>query len=288
MTPSLPEHAAAREIPTSFYDPQRSPRSSPPTMNQLLSQFVRPSLPHLADGEPGSSPDNLIDLDDRPDEEHDTEFLSEDRESSPLGGDAERECDSETGDGRSREATSIRDLEGEPQTQPQSGSQSTESPQPVSEPEPKAVIACECLSCVDSDKENVEPLPPQFISGALPNNISEDGPSKETHVRVGDSFTPHLEPDTSSPHILLHCEAREEHLEFLLWAPIWQSEDEIAKVHPDQLKRYKKRLSIRPVRRASQARNCSDFLHKQLVNTEELCQLLKNACHTRKDYIITF
>ncbi|EDN07056.1 predicted protein [Histoplasma mississippiense (nom. inval.)] len=243
MTPSLPEHAAAREIPTSFYDPQRSPRSSPPTMDQLLSQFVRPSLPRSADGEPGSSPDNPIDLDDRPDEEHDTEFLIEDRESSPLGGDAERECDSETGDGRSREATSIRDLEGEPQTQPQSGSRPTGSPQPVPEPEPKAVIACERgLGCVGSGKENVEPLPPRSISGALPNNISEDGPSKETHARVGDSFAPHLEPDTSGPHILLHREAREGHLEFLLWAPIWQSEDEIAKVHPDQLKRYKERL----------------------------------------------
>ncbi|EGE79567.1 hypothetical protein RJZ56_003331 [Blastomyces dermatitidis] len=92
------------------------------------------------------------------------------------------------------------------------------------------------LDCVGSGKENVEPSPPRSISGALPNNISEDGPSKETHARVGDSFAPHLEPDTSGPHILLHREAMEGHLEFLLWAPIWQSEDDIAKVHPDQLK----------------------------------------------------
>ncbi|KGQ02027.1 hypothetical protein PAAG_11203 [Paracoccidioides lutzii Pb01] len=62
----------------SFYDTQRSPRSSPLTMDQLLSQFVRLSLPHSADSEPGSSPDNLIDLDDRLDEKHNTEPLSED------------------------------------------------------------------------------------------------------------------------------------------------------------------------------------------------------------------
>ncbi|EDN05490.1 predicted protein [Histoplasma mississippiense (nom. inval.)] len=147
MTPSLPEHAAAREIPASFYDPQRSPRSSPPTMDQLLSQFVRPRLSHSADDEPGSSPDNPIDLDDRTDEKHDTEPLSEDREASHLGGDTERECDSETDDGRNSEATSIQDLEGESQTQPQSGSRPAEptqpEPEPEPEPEPKAANACE-------------------------------------------------------------------------------------------------------------------------------------------------
>ncbi|PGG95287.1 hypothetical protein AJ79_10143 [Helicocarpus griseus UAMH5409] len=79
MTPSLLEHAAAREIPASFYDPQRSPSSSPPTMDQLLSRFVCPRLPRSADGEPGSSLDNPIDLDDRiMDEENDMEPLSED------------------------------------------------------------------------------------------------------------------------------------------------------------------------------------------------------------------
>ncbi|ODH50717.1 hypothetical protein GX48_03225 [Paracoccidioides brasiliensis] len=252
MTPSLPEHAAAREIPASFYDPQRSPRSSPPTVDQLLSRFVRPCLPRSADSEPGSSPDNPIDLDDRTDEKHDTEPLSEDRETSPLGGDTERECDSETSDGRNSEATSIRDLEGESQMQPQPGSCPTAPAQPVPEPEPepKAVNASEPaqpepepravtvsergLDCAGSDKENVEPSRPRrSISAALPDNISEDGPSKETHATVGDSFTHRLEPDTSSPHILLHREAREGHLEFLLWAPIWRSEDDIAKVHPD-------------------------------------------------------
>ncbi|OJD23833.1 hypothetical protein ACJ73_04809 [Blastomyces percursus] len=254
MTPSLPEHAAAREIPARFYDPQRSPRSSTPTMDQLLSRFVRPRLPRSADGEPGSSPDNPIDLDDRTDEQHDTELLSEDRETSPLGGDTERECDSETGDGRNSEATPIRDLEGESQTQPQSGSCPTGPAQPVPEPEPKAVSASERLDCAGSDKENAEPSPPRSISGALPDNISEDGPSKETHATVGDCSAHHLESDTSSPHILLHREAREGHFEFLLWEPIWQPEDDIAKIHPDQLKRYKERLDVGPARRASQAR----------------------------------
>ncbi|OJD13513.1 hypothetical protein AJ78_06039 [Emergomyces pasteurianus Ep9510] len=143
-------------------------------------------------------------------------------------------------------------------TQPQSGPRSTESSQPVPEPEPKTVTACErCLDCVDSDKENVEPLPPlspRSISGALPDDISENGPLKKIHARVGDSFAPHLEPDTSGLHILLHRETMKEHLEFLLWAPIWQPEDDIAKVHPDQLKRYKERLNVEPAKRASQAR----------------------------------
>ncbi|OJD11789.1 hypothetical protein ACJ73_09468 [Blastomyces percursus] len=187
------------------------------------------------------------------DEEHDTEPLSEDRETSHLGGDTECECDSETGDGRNSEAMSIQDLEGELQTQPQSGSRPAEPTQPEPEPEPEAANASE--RCVGSGKENVEPSPPWSISGALPDNISEDGPSKETHARVGDSFAHHLEPDTSSPlHILLHRETREGHLEFLLWAPVWRSEDDIAKVHLDQLKRYKKRLDVGPARRASQVR----------------------------------
>ncbi|QSS61772.1 hypothetical protein I7I51_03949 [Histoplasma capsulatum] len=111
------------------------------------------------------------------------------------------------------------------------------------------------LACAGSGKENVEPSSSRSISGALPDNISEDGPSKETHARVGDSFAHHLEPDTSGPrNILLHREAREGHLEFLLWAPIWQSEDDIAKVHSDQLKRYKERLDVGLASRASQAR----------------------------------
>ncbi|KAG5293207.1 hypothetical protein I7I50_03531 [Histoplasma capsulatum G186AR] len=112
----------------------------------------------------------------------------------------------------------------------------------------------ESLNCTGSSKENVEPLPPQPISGALPDNISKNRPSKETHARVDDSFAHHLEPDTSGSHILLHHEAREGHLEFFLWRPIWQLEDDIAKVHPDQLKQYKERLDVGPARRASQAR----------------------------------
>ncbi|KGQ02028.1 hypothetical protein PAAG_11204 [Paracoccidioides lutzii Pb01] len=137
---------------------------------------------------------------------------------SPLGGDTKCECDSETGDGRSREATSIQDLEEELQTQPQSGSHPT------------------------------GPLQPS-ISSALPDNISE-----ETHATLSDSFAHHLEPDTSGPpNILLHHETREGHLEFLLWAPIWQLEDDVAKVHPDQLKQYKERLDVGSARRASQS-----------------------------------
>ncbi|PGG95286.1 hypothetical protein AJ79_10142 [Helicocarpus griseus UAMH5409] len=108
--------------------------------------------------------------------------------------------------------------------------------------------------CKQVDKKNVEPLLPRSISGALPDNISEDGLLKETHATVNDSFAHHPEPDISGPHILLHCETREGHLEFLLWAPIWQLEDDIVKVYPDQLKQYKERLDIGLARRASQTR----------------------------------
>ncbi|EGC49088.1 conserved hypothetical protein [Histoplasma capsulatum var. duboisii H88] len=95
------------------------------------------------------------------------------------------------------------------------------------------------LNRTGSSKENVEPLPPQPIFSALSDNISKNRPSKETLARVGDSFAHHHEPDTSGPHILLHREAREGHLEFFLWMLIWQLKDDIAKVHPDQPKQYK-------------------------------------------------
>ncbi|KGM91719.1 uncharacterized protein PADG_12177 [Paracoccidioides brasiliensis Pb18] len=114
-------------------------------------------------------------------------------------------------DERNSKAMSIQNLKEKSQMQLQSESHFTELTQSVSEPESKTVNASEY-------------------------NISENGPLKKTHATVDDSFACHLEPDTSGPHILLHHEAREEHLEFLLWALIWQSEDDVMKVHLNQLK----------------------------------------------------
>ncbi|OJD24342.1 hypothetical protein ACJ73_04299 [Blastomyces percursus] len=231
MTPSLQEHATAREIPgryhslscrsksdqslklesfaASFYDPQSSRGLSPPTVDQLLSQFVRPHSPHLVDCEPEPSPDNPINLEDRMDEEHDTEPLSDDQEASPLGGDTECECDIETDDGRNSEATSIQDLEGESQTQPQSGSRPTGPDRPEPEPEPKVVNASKPTRRMSDCHRGLSA--PHYRNGL----------SKDTHATVGHCFAHHLEADTNGPHILLHLEAGYGRLEFLLWAPIW-------------------------------------------------------------------
>ncbi|KAK2805515.1 hypothetical protein FQN50_006139 [Emmonsiellopsis sp. PD_5] len=168
MTPSLREHSAEREIPESS--------------TMLLYHPL-----HLVNCEPGSSLYYPIDLED---EEHDTEPLSDDQETLPLGGDTERESDSETGDEGNSEAISIQD---ESQTQPQSGSRPTARP----EPKPEAIKA------------------------------SEQGITNE---------------------------AKDNRLDFLLWAPSWRSENEVAKVAPGQLKRYKGKLDIGLASRASQAR----------------------------------
>ncbi|KAL2376354.1 hypothetical protein RJZ90_007573 [Blastomyces dermatitidis] len=111
----------------------------------------------------------------------------------------------------------------------------------------------EGLDCPGSDKENVEPSPspPQSIS-TIPDNVSQDRPLRDIDATVSGSFRHPLEADTGCPHILLHREARDGSLELLLWAPIWRSEDDIAKVYPDQLKRYKERFGIRFAIRASQ------------------------------------
>ncbi|KAL2359694.1 hypothetical protein RJZ56_007449, partial [Blastomyces dermatitidis] len=204
-------------------------------------QFIWP------DGEPGSSPDNPIDLNNRMDEEHDTEPLSDDRELSRFGGDTEHGCGSETGDERSSETTPIQDLEELSRAQPRPGSC------PTGPTGPESSEHAEGLDCPGSDKENVEPSPspPQSIS-TIPDNVSQDRPLRDIDATVSGSFRHPLEADTGCPHILLHREARDGSLELLLWAPIWRSEDDIAKVYPDQLKRYKERFGIRFAIRASQ------------------------------------
>ncbi|OJD11740.1 hypothetical protein ACJ73_09482, partial [Blastomyces percursus] len=66
-------------------------------------------------------------------------------------------------------------------------------------------------------------------------------PNKNTHATDGDSFVRCFDPGTSSPHILLHRAAARRCLEFLLWSPIWFSEDAVANIAPDQLNLYKKK-----------------------------------------------
>ncbi|OJD24512.1 hypothetical protein ACJ73_04133 [Blastomyces percursus] len=111
--------AAAYEIPeslrTSFYHPQSSRESSPPTVEQLLSRYGRPCPPRSVDREPGSSPENPIDVDDMY-QKRESQPLSEDQEASLLGGDTEHESDSKT-----TKATSAWDLERGSQAQPQLG-----------------------------------------------------------------------------------------------------------------------------------------------------------------------
>ncbi|EDN02530.1 predicted protein [Histoplasma mississippiense (nom. inval.)] len=163
------------------------------------------------------------------------EPLSEDREESTLEGDTECESDSEASGGRNREAMSAQDLEGESQAQPQLGSRPTGPAR--SEPEAKAITASKrCLGGAGSNKENVAPLSPQSIPTGVADNVSGNKHSKDTHAAVGDSFACRFEPDTSGLYILLYWQAKDKRLEFLLWPPIWRSEDDVAKVAPDQLK----------------------------------------------------
>ncbi|PGH31500.1 hypothetical protein GX50_05742 [[Emmonsia] crescens] len=176
-------------------------RKSPESLTTILYHPF-----HLVDCDPGSSLDNPIDLEDRMDEEHDeehdTESLSGDQEALPLGGDTKCESDSEIGDEGNSEATSIRDLKGE------SGLRPTGPAQP------------------QRQSKQVNTTPTELAA----DNVSRDEPSKDTHATVSDS-------DTSGPiSILLHREAKDKCLKFLLWAPSWRSENEVAKVAPDQLK----------------------------------------------------
>ncbi|EEH20706.2 hypothetical protein PABG_02937 [Paracoccidioides brasiliensis Pb03] len=63
-----------------------------------------------------------------------------------------------------------------------------------------AIVKLDVLTALAVDKEKVESSPSQSVSRALPDNIFEDRPLKDTHATVSDSFTHHLEPDTSSAH----------------------------------------------------------------------------------------
>ncbi|OJD28541.1 hypothetical protein ACJ73_00068 [Blastomyces percursus] len=245
---------AVYEIPesltTSFSHPQSSRESSPPTVEQLLSQYGRPCPPRSVDCEPGLSPENPINVDDIY-QKRDTQLLSEDQEASLLGGDTEHESDSETVDGRNTKATSAWDLERGSQAQPQLG------PHPIgpAQPEAEVVDATErSLASAGSDKKSVRTLSPRTTPTELTDNISGDRSLKDTHATDGDSFARRFEPDTSGRHILLHRAAADGRLEFLLWSPIWFSEDAVAKIAPDQLNLYKKKLDTELASGASQAR----------------------------------
>ncbi|OJD22867.1 hypothetical protein ACJ73_05779 [Blastomyces percursus] len=228
MTPSLPEHAAAREIPG---------RGRLHQVPRLWTDFYHDLSARAFLALPMTNLDRhrttrLIWMIERM--KNTTRNLSEDREASHLGGDAKGECDSETGDGRNSEAMSIRDLEGESQTQPQSGPRPTGPPQPVPEPEPKAVT--DVLTALAATRRML--------------NHCRHGPSP-AHCQITSPRTdPRRKPMPESA-ALLHPTLNQTQA-----APIscYISEDDIAKVHPDQLKRYKERLDVGPAKRASQAR----------------------------------
>ncbi|OJD21712.1 hypothetical protein ACJ73_06945 [Blastomyces percursus] len=227
MTPSLREHAAAHEIPGRILDNELLQF---PALTRIESSNCgttsvpvrKPAAPRSVDSEPVSSPENPIDLEGSTDQEYDTQPLSEYR-------DTERDSDSETVDGRNNKARSIQDLEGQSQAQPQFGSLPTGPARAVTE----AINASErCLGSTGSDKENAEPSSPRTIPTELTANVS----------------------NTSSPHILLHREAGDGCLEFLLRAPVWWSEDAVAKGAPDQLKLYKEKLDTGFASSASQVK----------------------------------
>ncbi|PGH23707.1 hypothetical protein AJ80_02313 [Polytolypa hystricis UAMH7299] len=266
MTHSPQEHAAAHEIPesnecfregsltASFYCPPSSRASSPPSVGELFSRFASPRRSRSIDRGPGSSPENPIDLDETTDQGNNTEPLSEDQEASLVGGHAgcecgrerEREHDSGTGHRRNSAAEPAQGMEGESPAQARSQSE----PHPTGparlslspSPAPEAING-RCLGGAGSDKENDEPSSPQTAPAEPVDNASSNGQSKGAHATSCDPLARPLDTSTG-PHILVHREAEDGRLEFLVWAPIWQSEDEMVKVAPDRVKLYKGELNI--------------------------------------------
>ncbi|EEH33960.2 hypothetical protein PAAG_05009 [Paracoccidioides lutzii Pb01] len=210
----IPRASQIRTLSTVDQFPQRIPR-----------RHHSPS--RSVDTEPGSSPDNPIDLENVMDQEHDTQPLNEDRGAEHLDGDTEPESNSETGTGRDVENMPLRDAERE--TDPTIGSRE-------SYPDGHRVSYTGTVS-EGSDKENVEPL--LSLPTKLADDVSVDGPLKETPTTVSES------PST--------C-AGDGCLEYLLWAPAWWTEDELAQIAPDQLKQYKEKLDIGSGSRGSQVR----------------------------------
>ncbi|OJD22285.1 hypothetical protein ACJ73_06367 [Blastomyces percursus] len=230
--------AAAYEIPesltTSFYHLQSSREPSPPTAEQLLSQYGRP-CPRSVDREPGSSREpnrcgryiknRTVGLSVKIKKHHFFEAMP------------------------SMRATSAWDLERGSQAQPQLGPHSTGRAQleaEVVDATEHDTVSCRghfltntgYLASAGSDKEDVRTLSPRTTPTKLTDNISGDQALKDTHATEGDSFARLFEPDTSSPHIILHREAADGRLEFLLWSPIWFLEDALANIAPDQLNLY--------------------------------------------------
>ncbi|KKZ62986.1 hypothetical protein EMCG_02698 [[Emmonsia] crescens] len=67
-----------------------------------------------------------------------------------------------------------------------------------------------------NDKENVEP--PLSLAAKLADDVSVDGPLKETPATVSESPSTHVNPDPGSRHILMCRKAGDGRLEYLLWA----------------------------------------------------------------------
>ncbi|PGH28294.1 hypothetical protein AJ80_00185 [Polytolypa hystricis UAMH7299] len=181
--------------------------------------------------------------------------MSEDQEASLGGGqagrgrdcDRDRDCDSTTGCRRNSAAEPARGLEQESpaQVQSQSGPRPTgpARPSPPPSPSPEAINR-RFPGGAGSDKENVEPPSPQAVPTEPADNASSKGQLKgTTHATSCDPLAHPLDP-SMGPHILIHREAEHGRLEFLVWEPIWQSEDDMVKVAPDQVKLYKGKSNI--------------------------------------------
>lgn len=117
------------------------------------------------------------------------------------------------------------------------------------------LTSTECLTGVghtSSDKENTSPLPLPSTAAEPAAHVSGNR-NLEVHDAAGEPLARGLESDSGSPLILL-CRDTNGCLEYLLWAPTWISEEDVARVAPKQLKQYKKMLNIRPASRESQVR----------------------------------
>ncbi|EEH48778.2 uncharacterized protein PADG_04857 [Paracoccidioides brasiliensis Pb18] len=173
---------------TSFCDPQSFAGSNLSTVDQPLQRIRRRhhSPSRSVDTEPGSSPDNPIDLENVTDQEQDTQPLNEDREAEHLDGDPEPESDSEAGTGRDVENTPLPLQDAEMETDPYSNLWGNEG----------------------SDKENVEP--PLSLPTKLADDVSVDGPLKETDTYRSQRVPFNLRQSRPRQPSYLHLTCRKE------------------------------------------------------------------------------
>ncbi|EFW18857.1 conserved hypothetical protein [Coccidioides posadasii str. Silveira] len=230
MVRSLQERAVTHEIPAPAH---RVPH--------LRTNCCLSSYPHAVPVRLAISPDrhldNPIDLEENIDQGNDTEPFSEGQEGPLLDGHAQRKSYSGPGDGKDSEAKPARDLERELQAQSQSRSQSRSQSHLGSagpSPSPEATNGSGgCLGGARSDHQLVV-LSLPTVPAELVANVSGDGQPNGTCGAGSSSLVaPLIKPQVLiSSYIERLGDGR---LEFLVWEPIWRSEDDIVRVSPEEL-----------------------------------------------------